>query len=110
MPGALAPSTPAITTGPLPASRKLHVAGQVHPDIRVAMRQISVSGGEPALRACDTSGPYTDAAIQTDIGRGLAPHRHSWIMARGDVETIQGREQKPEDDGLKPREARRVPL
>jgi len=110
MPDALPPNTPSITTGPLPASRKIHVAGQIHPDIRVAMRQISLSGGEPALRVYDTSGPYTDAAIQTDIGRGLAPHRHNWIMARGDVETIQGREQKPEDDGLKPGEARRVAL
>jgi len=110
MTDALPPNTPAITKGPLPASHKIHVAGQIHHDIRVAMRQISVSGGEPALRVYATSGPYTDAAIQTDIGRGLAPHRHSWIMARGDVETIQGREQKPEDDGLKPGEARRVPL
>ena len=110
MPDNLPPQHPAITTGPLPASRKIHVAGQVHPGIRVAMRQISVSGGEPALRVYDTSGPYTDAAIKTDIARGLAPHRHDWIMARGDVETIAGREQKPEDDGLKPGEARRVPL
>ncbi len=104
------PKHPAITTGPLPASRKVYVAGHIHPDIRVAMRQISVSGGEPALRVYDTSGPYTDAAAQTDIARGLAPHRHEWIMARGDVEQIAGREQKPEDDGLKPGEARRVPL
>ena len=76
-PDALPPNTPSITTGPLPASRKIHVAGQIHPDIRVAMRQISLSGGEPALRVYDTSGPYRDVAVQTDIGRGrgLAPHR-----------------------------------
>ncbi len=110
MPDTLPPPRPAITTGPLPASQKIHVAGQLHPEIRVAMRQISVSGGEPALRVYDTSGPYTDAAVQTDIARGLAPHRQGWIMARGDVEQIAGREQKPEDDGLKPGEARRVPL
>ncbi len=110
MPDNLPPQRPAITTGPLPASQKIHVAGQLHPEIRVAMRQISVSGGEPALRVYDTSGPYTDAAVQTDIASGLAPHRQAWIMARGDVERIEGRAQKPEDDGLKPGEARRVPL
>ncbi len=110
MPDTLPLQRPAITTGPLPASRKIHVAGQLHPEIRVAMRQISVSGGEPALRVYDTSGPYTDAAVQTDIARGLAPHRRDWILARGDVEPIAGRAQKPEDDGLKPGEARHVPL
>ena len=57
MPDTLPLQRPAITTGPLPASRKIHVAGQLHPEIRVAMRQISVSGGEPALRVYDTSGP-----------------------------------------------------
>jgi len=110
MPDTLPPQRPAITTGPLPASRKIHVAGQLHPEIRIAMRQISVSGGEPPLRVYDTSGPYTDADTQTDIARGLAPHRQGWILARGDVEQIAGRTQKPEDDGLKPGEARRVPL
>ncbi|MBX9749667.1 phosphomethylpyrimidine synthase ThiC [Arenimonas sp.] len=104
------PALHPVTTGPLPASRKIHVAGQLHPGIRVAMREIAVSGGEAPLRVYDTSGPYTDAAIRTDIGRGLAPHRHEWILARGDVEAIAGREQKPEDDGLKPGEERRVPL
>jgi phosphomethylpyrimidine synthase len=110
MPDSLPPQGPNVTTGPLPASRKLHVAGQLHPDIRVAMREIEVSGGETPLRVYDTSGPYTDTRIVTDIGRGLAPHRHEWIMARGDVEYIAGREQKPEDDGLKVGEERRVPL
>jgi phosphomethylpyrimidine synthase len=110
MPDSLPPQGPNVTTGPLPASRKLHVAGQLHPQIRVAMREIEVSGGEPPLRVYDTSGPYTDGRITTDIGRGLAPHRHDWIMARGDVEYIAGREQKPEDDGLKVGEERRVPL
>ncbi|MDB5414160.1 MAG: thiC [Rubritepida sp.] len=110
MPDHLPPQSPAVTTGPLPASLKLHIAGQIHPDIRVAMRQISVSGGEPPLRVYDTSGPYTDIGYSTDIGRGLPAHRHDWIVARGDVEHIAGREQRPEDDGLKAGEARKVPL
>nr|WP_314071246.1 phosphomethylpyrimidine synthase ThiC [uncultured Roseococcus sp.] len=110
MPDSLPPQGPSVTTGPLPASRKVYVAGQIHPQIRVAMREIDVSGGEPALRVYDTSGPYTDGRVVTDIGLGLSPYRRDWIMARGDVEAIAGREQKPEDDGLKLGEERRVPL
>ena len=109
MPDHLPPESPQVTTGPLPASRKLHVAGLVHPGIRVAMREIEVSGGEPPLRVYDTSGPYTDPRVSIDIARGLAAHRTDWILARGDVEEIEGRAQKPEDDGLKAGEQRRVP-
>ncbi len=29
-----------VSTGPLPASRKVHVAGAQFPDLRVAMREI----------------------------------------------------------------------
>ena len=31
-----------VTTDSLPSSRKIHVAGEIHPDIRVPMRHISV--------------------------------------------------------------------
>ncbi|MBX7198770.1 MAG: phosphomethylpyrimidine synthase ThiC [Rhodospirillaceae bacterium] len=100
-----------VTTGPLPASRKVHVQGTVHPDIRVAMREIEVAGGkEPPVRVYDTSGPYTDPAVTTDIRKGLAPLRTPWIVARGDVEEIVGRARKPEDDGLAPGEALTVPV
>lgn len=41
-----------VTTGALPASAKVHVAGVIHPDIRVPMREIALhpSAGEPPLR------------------------------------------------------------
>jgi phosphomethylpyrimidine synthase len=38
----------------------------------------------------DTSGPYTDTALSTDIRQGLAPLRLDWIRGRGDVEEIAG--------------------
>ena len=52
-----------VTTGPLPGSRKIHVAGTIHPDIRVAMREVALdpSATEPPVRIYDASGPYTDA-------------------------------------------------
>ena len=109
MPDSLTPDLPQVTTGPLPASQKVHVPGVLHPDLRVAMREIAVGGGEPPLRVYDPSGPYSDAAHRTDIRRGLPELRRAWIEARGDVAAYAGRDPQPEDDGLKPGEARRVP-
>ncbi len=93
-----------ITTEPLPASRRIHIQGKVHRDVRVAMREISVSsipGGssyngederaKTPLVVYDTSGPYTDSAVKTDIRKGLVPLRLGWIKARGDVEEYSGR-------------------
>jgi phosphomethylpyrimidine synthase len=100
---------PDVTTGPLPASRKVHVPGALHPSLRVAMREIAVSGEAP-VRVYDTSGPYTDSDARVDIRRGLPELRRYWIEARGDVERHAGRETRPEDDGLKPGEARKVPV
>ena len=36
------PKTSDITTGPLPASRKIYVAGKIHSDLQVPMREISM--------------------------------------------------------------------
>jgi phosphomethylpyrimidine synthase len=112
MPDSFPPETLEVTTGPLPASRKVHIAGTHHPGLRVAMREIDLapSAKEPPLRVYDTSGPYTDPDYATDIRRGLPALRQGWIEARGDVEAYAGRDPRPEDDGLKPGEARRVPV
>ena len=91
-----------VTTGPLPGSRKIHVAGTIHPDIRVAMREVALdpSAKEPPVRIYDASGPYTDATTTIDIAAGLPPLRTAWVEARGDVERYPGREVKPEDNGV----------
>jgi phosphomethylpyrimidine synthase len=69
-----------VTTGALPASAKVHVAGVIHPDIRVPMREIALhpSAGEPPLRVYDASGPYTDPGAAIAIERGLPRLRESW--------------------------------
>ncbi|HEX2116066.1 MAG TPA: phosphomethylpyrimidine synthase ThiC, partial [Alphaproteobacteria bacterium] len=97
-----------VSTGPLPASRKIYVSGKHHPDLRVPMREIDLapSAKEPPVRVYDTSGPYTDPAITIDIRKGLAPMRAAWITARGDVESYDGRAIRPEDDGLRRGEQR----
>ena len=112
MPDALPPDLPQVTTGPLPASRKLYVPGRVHAGVRVAMREIALSEGcnEPPVRVYDTSGPYTDPGVRVDIRAGLVPLRQGWVERRGDVEAYAGRDVQPEDNGLKPGEASRVPV
>ncbi|CAH0342105.1 phosphomethylpyrimidine synthase ThiC [Rhizobium sp. CECT 9324] len=93
---------PEVTTGPLPASTKIHLAGEHHPDIRVPMRQIALhpTSGEPPVNLYDSSGPYTDQAATIAIDAGLPRNRTAWIRARGDVELYDGRHIKPEDNGF----------
>ncbi|CAN7682304.1 phosphomethylpyrimidine synthase ThiC [Aminobacter sp. LjRoot7] len=94
--------TPTVTVGELPASRKVYKPGKLHPAIRVPMREISVhpSAGEPPVTVYDSSGPYTDTSVKTDIERGLPRLREDWIVARGDVERYEGRAVKAEDNGF----------
>jgi phosphomethylpyrimidine synthase len=90
-----------VTTGPLPASKKIYVKGEIHKDIRVPMREIALheSANEPPVVVYDTSGPYSDPDADIDINLGLPRLREEWIKARGDVEEYEGREVRPEDNG-----------
>ncbi|MBD8679763.1 phosphomethylpyrimidine synthase ThiC [Sphingomonas sp. CFBP 13720] len=85
-----------VTTGPIRGSRKIHVG-----PLRVAMRAIDLdpSCGEPPLNVYDPSGPYTDPAARIDIMAGLPQLRRDWIVARGDVESYDARQLRPEDNG-----------
>jgi len=83
-----------ISREPFPASRKVYVKGQLH-DISVAMREISVGNTvdrfsdtetpNPSVTVYDTSGPYTDPAVDIDLEKGLPRMREQWILNRGDV-------------------------
>jgi phosphomethylpyrimidine synthase len=89
---------PPITTGALPASRKVYLPGSLH-DIRVPLREIAVTGEAP-LMVYDSSGPYTDPAARIDIAAGLADSRGSWLQQRGDVEAYAGRAVTAADNGF----------
>ncbi|MGN6619635.1 MAG: phosphomethylpyrimidine synthase ThiC, partial [Sphingomonas sp.] len=91
-----------VTTGPIRGSRKVHVPARTGSGVRVAMREIELepSSGEAPLRVYDTSGPYTDPNARIDIMAGLPALRRDWILARGDVESYDAREIRPEDNGL----------
>ena len=88
-----------VTTGPIRGSKKVHVAAHSGSGVRVAMREISLEGGEDPVRVYDTSGPYTDSNASIDIQAGLPQLRRDWIMGRGDVEEYDAREIRPEDNG-----------
>lgn len=100
-----------------PNSKKVYVPGKIH-DIRVGMREITLSdtliGGDkdnpryeknPPLCVYDTSGFYTDDAVNINVHQGLPRLRDSWIEARGDVEYLAEKtssysQQRLADDGL----------
>src|SRR5947208_13441046 len=93
-------------------SCKVYAAGEIHPDVRVPFREISLAptktmSGEievnEPVRVYDTSGSWGDTtspARTVDVNRGLPPLRAKWIRARGDVEEIEGRKVQPIDDGF----------
>ncbi|MGW0856579.1 phosphomethylpyrimidine synthase ThiC [Streptomyces sp. NPDC002690] len=71
------------------------------PGLRVPVRQVHLTNGKD-VTLYDTSGPYTDPAVTTDVRRGLAAVRGGWIEDRGDTEEYAGRPVRPEDDGRSP--------
>ena len=79
----------------LPASRKVYIEGS-RPDIQVPMREIALTdtptglGGEKNLpiMVYDTSGVYTDPAVQIDLNQGLPNVRENWIESRNDTEIL----------------------
>jgi phosphomethylpyrimidine synthase len=92
----------------LPNSRKIYVGGELHPDLRVPFREISLAptksmNGEieinEPVRVYDTSGPWSDPEFHGDVQQGLPALREKWIRARRDVEEIEGRVVRPIDDG-----------
>ncbi|GIX25174.1 MULTISPECIES: phosphomethylpyrimidine synthase ThiC [Caldimonas] len=85
---------------PFPASRKVWVSGQLHPTVRVPMREVQLTNGE-TVTLYDTSGPYTDPQALIDVRRGLPALRQPWIEARGDTQTYEGRVAQAVDDGLR---------
>ena len=92
---------PEVTTGPIVGSAKIYDAPAGFPDVRVPFRQIALAkeSGEAPFRVYDPSGPYTDAGAKIDVEAGLPRHRTAWVVERGGIETYQGRDIRPEDNG-----------
>ncbi len=95
---------PAAAGSSFPGSSKVYLPGS-RPDLRVPMRQVQLSTGDSVV-LYDTSGPYTDPALRTDVRLGLPAVRASWVEERGDVEAYDGRPVQPVDDGRRARDSR----
>lgn len=95
-----APKQDGITRKPFPNSKKIYVQGKIHPQINVAMREISLSDSKDSMTGkvtpnepvtvYDTSGPYTDPNKEINIHKGIDRIREDWILDRGDVEQLDG--------------------
>ncbi len=85
------------------------------PSIRVPMRAIALTDGSTHT-LYDTSGPYSDENVVTDIRSGLAPLRAEWIAQRGDSIELdaptsiyqRGREAMRELDDIRFKQSRRI--
>ncbi len=91
---------PEVTTGPLPASKKVYTSPDGFEDVKVPFREIALTDPDnPTFQVYDTSGPYSDPDHVIDVEKGLPALRTEWIRERGGVEYYEGREIKPEDNG-----------
>jgi phosphomethylpyrimidine synthase len=100
-------SRQAHSSDALPNSRRVYVAGHLHPFLRVPMREITLAP-TPAtadatetngpVRVYDCSGPWGDPTFHGDIAQGLPALRRQWILDRGDVEACPARPVASLDD------------
>ena len=78
-------TVPKVTTGALPASRKVYCAPEAAPDLKVPVREIALdaSSGEPPLPVYDTTGPYSDPSYTVDVEKGLPRSLTQRVRGRG---------------------------
>jgi phosphomethylpyrimidine synthase len=81
-----------------PASQRIYIQGKLYPGVRVPLREIAVTDGDP-VRVYDTRGAWGDPAVHCDVRQGLPAIRQEWIVDRGDTAEIEGRAVRPEDNG-----------
>lgn len=95
-----APKEVKITRQSFPNSKKIYAKGKIHPQIKVAMREIGLSDTKDSLTGkmtfnepvtvYDTSGPYTDPSKDINVHHGIERIREQWILDRKNVEQLDG--------------------
>ena len=80
-----------------PKSRRVYATGEMHPEVRVPLREVMLSAtrrtnGSPEpnnpVRVYDCGGPWGDPQFEGDVQQGLPALRRQWIIQRGDVEEV----------------------
>jgi len=87
-----------ITRDPFTGSEKIYVQGKIFPDVKVAMRKISLADSKPMFAngtnenvknepivVYDASGPFTDPKVDLDVKKGIPALREKWIRDRDDI-------------------------
>jgi len=81
---------------------KVYMQGRLFPEILVGMQKVNltptvtVEDGERKMTpnapvyVYDTSGPFSDPSKVIDLKKGIERIREKWIVARGDVEELDG--------------------
>ncbi len=78
-----------------PGSKRIYVKGSLHPELRVAMREVEqedslfpdgTTEANAPVRIYDCSGPWGDEDFRGDVEQGIPALRRGWISARGDVQ------------------------
>ncbi len=89
------------------AANRTYAVGS-DPSIRVPLREITLTNGASHV-LYDTSGPYGDPDVATDVRRGLETLRSAWIAQRDDTLELDrpsslyriGRDAMPELDAIR---------
>ncbi|MBV8351997.1 MAG: phosphomethylpyrimidine synthase ThiC [Verrucomicrobia bacterium] len=96
------------TDSSYPNSRRIYVKGNIHPNVRVSLREIKQTATRlpdgrteenATVAVYDTSGPWGDPDFGGKVVEGLPPVRRTWILDRRDVKEYEGRQTLPGDDG-----------
>ncbi len=81
------------------AGKRIYVRGKLHPEVRVAMREIAQSDSlfpdgrtevNAPVRVYDCSGPWGDPEVCCTEESGIPRVREPWIAARNDVQRTAG--------------------
>lgn len=81
---------------------KAYMTGKLFPSVRVGMTKVNLTptvtkdkNGVPhtepnaPVYIYDTSGPFSDPAIEVDLKKGLPRIREQWIIDRNDTEQLE---------------------
>ena len=81
-----------------PASQKQYETSSRYPDLKIPFKKIQLTNGE-SFSLYDTAGLYTDPSYSPDPGKGLPSLRSSWSFHEETLESYEGRNIQPKDNG-----------